>query len=305
MGKIYEAVSKDNQEALLDLEESCQNLPADDHSACFAVPGVPVGVAVTKGANVEKLSLKRDAIPSMNNKEHFALDDFSQPRNSLMRSPRIAPIIPERLDPHLIMWQELPSPEAEREYRRLAVSLITANAQRSFKRVLFSSAQHGEGRTTVMLNVAGALARARLRVLVVDTDFVRPSVLRLLGVESAVGLAEIFTNAGHAGEAVVTLHPLGITVLGTREAVETPAEILASAEFRELLNFIEEDYDFILFDSPPLLDSADANLLTRMVDTTLMVIRPDTTSTAQMRRAVSLMKREDISGVVLNRVAQK
>jgi Mrp family chromosome partitioning ATPase len=57
-----------------------------------------------------------------------------------------------------------------------------------------------------------------------------------------------------------------------------------------------------LFDSPPLLDSADANLLTRMVDTTLLVIRPGKTSTAQMAQAVALLDREDISGVVMNRV---
>jgi Mrp family chromosome partitioning ATPase len=107
------------------------------------------------------------------------------------------------------------------------------------------------------------------------------------------------------GEAAITLHPFGLTVLVTREAVDNPAEILASAEFREALNLFEQDFDFILFDSPPLLDSADANLLTRMVDTTLMVIRPGATSTSQMARAVALLDRDDISGVVLNRVPRK
>lgn len=300
MGKPFEAVSKDENESLLEIEKANQDHPPNDQGAFFAM---------TTGRvleSVEKISLKRNSnATALADKERLGLDEFALPHKALIRPTRTVKLDPDRLDPHLITLQELPSPEAEQQYRRLAMSLISATVERPFKRILFTSAQHGEGRTTVMLNLAGALARAKLRVLVVDTDFVRPSVMRLLGLESEVGIAEVFTNDGRLGEAAITLYPFGITVLVTRGAVDNPAEILAAAEFREFLNICEQDYDFILLDSPPLLDSADANLLTRMVDTSLLVIRPGVTSTAQMARAVALLDREDISGVVLNRVPRK
>ena len=108
-----------------------------------------------------------------------------------------------------------------------------------------------------------------------------------------------------AQEATITLSPLSLTVLVTREAVDSSAEILGSVEFQELINLCEPDYDFIFFDSPPLLDAADAILLTRMVDSSLLVIRPGATSADEMARAVASLNQEDISGVVMNRVLRK
>jgi capsular exopolysaccharide synthesis family protein len=301
MGKLFEAVSKNENESLSEMERAEPEPPSNDEGTFFAM---------TSGRVLEPVEKINRPRPTSNStalaeKDRFGLDEFALPRKALIRTNRTIRLDPERLAPHLITLQDLPSPEAEQQYRRLAVSLITAALERPFKRILFTSAQHGEGRTSVMLNLAGALARARMRVLVVDTDFMRPSVMRLLGLESEVGIAEVFTSDARMGEAAITLHPFGLTVLVTREAVDNPAEILASAEFREALNLFEQDFDFILFDSPPLLDSADANLLTRMVDTTLMVIRPGATSTSQMARAVALLDRDDISGVVLNRVPRK
>lgn len=235
---------------------------------------------------------------------NLAIEEKSIFRKALGKYSRTETLDPDRIDPHLFTLNDLPSPKAEQQYRRLAVNIITAAARYHLKRILLVSAHHGEGRTSVMLNLAGALAQAKLRILVVDSDFSRPSVMRLLGLDSEVGIAEVFASDKHIGEAAVTLRHLGITVLVTREAVDNPAEILASSEFHEMLNLLEPEFDFVLFDSPPLLDSADANLLTQIVDTTLMVVRPNTTTAAQMGKAVALLSQEDISGVVINRTTQ-
>jgi capsular exopolysaccharide synthesis family protein len=297
MGKAFEAVSKNGDESLSEPEATEQE-PSHNEQGAF--------LAKSNGRMlepVEKINLKRSptASTALVEKDRFRLDEFALMRKALTRT-RAVTLDPDRLAPHLVTLQEVPAPEAEQQYRRLAVGLITAAMDRPFKRILFTSAQHGEGRTSVLLNLAGTLARARKRVLVIETDFTRPSVLRLLGLETEIGMAEVFTHDARLEDAAITIQPLGITVLVTREAIDNPAEILASNEFRELLNLFEQDFDFILFDSPPLLDSADANLLTRMVDTTLLVIRPGKTSTAQMAQAVALLDREDISGVVMNRV---
>ena len=224
------------------------------------------------------------------------------PAHSLTERVREVLLDPTRIDPHLIALSDF-NPRAARYYDQMAVSLIALSYKRLLKRVLIASAQPGEGRTCVTLNLAAALARARQRVLVIDCDLMNPSVLRLLGVDAPLGLSEAVHRGYSAQAAAVRLQPAGFNILPMREKIQHTAEVLASPHFHELLQLCDADYDFILFDSSPLLESADANLLSGLTDGTVLVIRPGATTTQQMARAVSLFEEKDICGVVLNRIA--
>lgn len=208
---------------------------------------------------------------------------------------------PTRIDPHLIALSDF-NPRAAKYFDQVAVSLISISYKRLCKRVLIASAQQGEGRTCVTLNLAGALARARQRVLVVDCDLANPSVLRLLGIDAPLGLSEAVHRGLGPNSAALRVQPAGFNILPTREKIQHTAELLASPRFHEMLQICEPDYDFILFDSSPLLESADANLLAGLTDATMLVIRPGMTTTQQMAKAVALFNEKDICGVVLNRV---
>jgi Mrp family chromosome partitioning ATPase len=96
--------------------------------------------------------------------------------------------------------------------------------------------------------------------------------------------------------------PVDFHVLLTRGQVDNSAELLASNNFKRLLSELDPCYDFILFDSAPLLDSADASLLGLLTTSTLLVVRPGITSTAEMGRSISLLNEETFFGVVMNRV---
>ena len=86
------------------------------------------------------------------------------------------------------------------------------------------------------------------------------------------------------------------------QQVENSVEVLDSPVFMANLQMIADDYDFILFDSPPLLASSDAQLLLRLVDRMLLVIRPGVTNPAQIAQALAMFRKKDLLGVVLNRV---
>jgi Mrp family chromosome partitioning ATPase len=101
----------------------------------------------------------------------------------------------------------------------------------------------------------------------------------------------------------VKVLPRGFSLLATRSRVETSVEVLGSPAFRADLRALENDYDFILFDSPPLLGSPDAQMLLNLVDKSILVIRPGLTTPAEMARALVMFKKEDLVGVVLNRSA--
>ena len=208
---------------------------------------------------------------------------------------------PNRLDPRLIAFNDL-DPHGIAPYNRLVISLISAAASRKLKRVLIASAQYGDGRTTVTLNLAAALARARQRVLVVESDFLRPSAMRLLGIDLATGLAEAVAKGLAPSKAMVWLQPIGFNLLPTCAQVENSAELLASPFFDVMLRNLSPDFDFMLFDSAPLLAAADVSLLAHHTDATLLVVRDGRISTSQMAKAVALLNQERLLGAVLNRV---
>jgi Mrp family chromosome partitioning ATPase len=212
-------------------------------------------------------------------------------------------IDPKRVDPHLTAFNNF-DPRASQEYNKLALSLISRAAERGFKRVLVASAQSGDGRTSVTLNLACALARARQRVLVVDCDLLNPSVMRLLGLHSYIGMYEAFEQGMPPGAAAVGIRPYGFNVLPTTRPVGNPTELLAAPGFWKMLQTFDADHDFILFDSSPLANGSDSSLLVRFTDTTLMVIRAGQTSSAEMARAIAPFAQDDIIGAVINRTVK-
>src|SRR5262249_51787724 len=222
-------------------------------------------------------------------------------QRSIMRPSREVELTLARLDPHLVTIHEL-DPQAVSQFNRLAVALLSAAVRHTMRRVMLTSAHHGEGRTCVTLNVAAALARTRQRVLVIDTDLRRPSVCRLLGIDSEVGLAEAVALGLQPEEAIIRIMPADFHVLPTRGQVDNSAELLVSPGFKRLLADLDPYYDFILFDSAPLLNSADASLLGLVTTATLLVVRPGNTSTAQMSRSISLLNEDAFFGVVMNRI---
>lgn len=224
-----------------------------------------------------------------------------QTQRQMMRPSREVELTLGRLDPHLVTIHEM-DPYAVAQFTRLAISMISGSARQTLKRVMLTSVHSGEGRSCVAINLAAALARARQRTLVIDTDLRRPSIGRLLGLESEIGLAEAVSLGLQPQEAIIRVMPADFHVLLTRGQVDNAAELLVSSNFKRLLSELDAYYDFILFDSAPLLKAADASLLGLLTSGTLLVARPGASSTEEMRKSISLLDEETFFGVVLNQV---
>jgi capsular exopolysaccharide synthesis family protein len=222
-------------------------------------------------------------------------------RRSLAQPAREVIVDSSRIDPHIAAYY---APRATDHYNKIAMGLISAAPARKLKRVLIASPDHGDGRTSVTLNLARALARAGQRVLVVDCDLKHPSTLRMLGIQSEIGLTEAFARGIPVGAAAIRVRPFEFNLLPVREQVDNPAEVLASPMFWKMLQVFDHDHDFILFDSSPLLYSGDVHLLARATDTTVLVIRAGKLTSNEMAKAIEPFSRKEIFGVVLNRFAQ-
>jgi capsular exopolysaccharide synthesis family protein len=185
-------------------------------------------------------------------------------------------------------------------FAALRTSVMLNNGEAPPRSLLITSASAGEGKTTVAVNLALSLARLNERVLLVDFDLRRPSVSRALNLESGLGLSDCLLG-GAAWRECRRTGPVGsldVLTAGTASAGE-PAEMALSPRLRQLLTEAEDEYDFVILDSAPvLIYPADVRTLAALVDGTLLTVRSGFTSREAVREAWMQLRRP--LGIVLN-----
>lgn len=289
MGKIYEALNKAERERNLQGWAVAAATPQTERDRKYD-PGTTDFMEYSLNApatvGIDRMQREESASARGRGQSEYPLREVS--------------LDPAAIHPQLVAFYAQGT-KASDEYNKLAANLISVASERKLKRLLIASAQHGEGRTCVALNLACALARAKQRVLVLDADLQRPSLHSLLAVSAELGLSEALADNKPAASAMVRVLPYGFDLLPTRERVENSAELLVSDSFRDTLQSLDPDYDFILFDSSPILAAADSSLLVRLMDATLLVIRAGKTNSDQIGKALAPFTQQNILGVVLNR----
>ncbi len=196
------------------------------------------------------------------------------------------------------------SPFAE-AFRALRTSMRLSSTSRESKVIAVTSCQPGEGKSTVAVNMAAVLAQGGKRVVLVDTDMRRPSVYKRLGMEGGKGLSEVLTGYFTLDEVIhthQTLKTLDIIPSGTVPPL--PADLLASDQMVELVRQLRERYDYVLFDTPPVLSVTDPAIVAAQSDGLVMVIRQGYCTRRMLSRAAEILRDLDVKvyGFVFNGV---
>ena len=187
------------------------------------------------------------------------------------------------------------------QYRRIAATLHEAQTERGLKTVMVTSALPREGKTLTVINVALTLSESYgRRVLVIDADLRRPSVHDVLRIPNGVGLNEVIR--GTSGELPFVQVSPTLSVLTSGELDRNPQGALSSDRMRRLLQDSTGPFDWVLIDTPPVAHLSDAQLLSRLADGVVFVIRAESTPLPVIEKAVNEIGRESIIGVVLNGV---
>ncbi len=213
----------------------------------------------------------------------------------------------ERLQPATV-WRDAHGGPAE-AFRALAasVSLMPAVAGRG-RIVQVTSSQPGEGKSTVIANLAVALSKAGARVLLIDLDLRRPVQHRGFGVRRGPGYADLIAKAGGPAQVQGLLQPAKIADLQLLTAGSKLPDTLGAVMtpvLPGLLAHCSEHYDYVLVDSPPAF-VADTTMVARHVDLLLLVGRPGAAERNTTRHAVDLLGRVDVpKGLVLNGVSRR
>jgi capsular exopolysaccharide synthesis family protein len=201
--------------------------------------------------------------------------------------------------------------EFSESIRRLRSNLLISRSGVPPKVLLITSGSPQEGKSTVSVNLAAALAHYAKRVLLLEADMRRPVLKSRLHLTSDRGLSTILAN--NAAEAQPEFLPdnPNWAILPAGPIPPYPSEMLASSTFRSLLAGWRETFDFIVIDSPPLLPVTDTQILVAEADATVLVARAGLTTRVGLRRSYSLLLQhvkdtaQPAIGVLLNGVAAR
>jgi capsular exopolysaccharide synthesis family protein len=195
------------------------------------------------------------------------------------------------------------SPAAER-IRLLRMRLKEHWSAGKLKRLLVTSALANDGKTTVLLNLATALAeRGKRSVLVIEADLHHSSVAERLKLRSWAGLSEcLMDDAMSPFSAIRRIEPLGWHLLPAGEPLRNPTELLQTPALGQVLQKLAPSFDWILIDSPPVISLTDSISLSQNADASLLVVRGGQTPREAVDQAIALLGKKNIVGVVLNGV---
>ncbi|HTC57747.1 MAG TPA: polysaccharide biosynthesis tyrosine autokinase, partial [Candidatus Sulfotelmatobacter sp.] len=204
-----------------------------------------------------------------------------------------------------LVTQVRPQSQMAESYRALRTSLLLSNLGAPPKVIMVTSALPQEGKTTTSINCAVVLAQKGVRVLLIDADLRRPSIHKTLGMGPHSGLSNVLTGSTTLEEAITRTAVLpNLFVLAAGTPPPNPAELLASANMKDILAKLSQEYDHIVIDTPPSLSVTDAVVLSPRADAVVLVIRSGQTSKQALRRARDILMQVNakVVGVLLNAV---
>lgn len=198
------------------------------------------------------------------------------------------------------------SPRAE-SYRQLRTNLQFANVSGQAKSVLVTSSVPGEGKSTTATNLALALAQAGQSVCLIDADLRRPMVSEYLGLDSSAGLTTALVGAADINELLQHWGEDRLYVLTSGQIPPNPSELLGSDEMKQLLLRLEDAFDAVVIDAPPLLPVTDAAVLAQHVTGVVLVVGADKLKRQDLEKSLNALElvRAKLLGIVLNRLPTK
>ncbi|MFK5947856.1 MAG: polysaccharide biosynthesis tyrosine autokinase [Methylococcales bacterium] len=193
----------------------------------------------------------------------------------------------------------------------LRVSLMLLNPDVQVKSLLITSSVPSEGKSTLAMLIARISAQAGQKVVLVDTDFRRPTVEKKLGIDtSQPGLTDLLMQHDlSVSDVLLKDVKTDMKVLSRgMSSYVNPADLFASLRMQQILGELKKDYDLVILDSPPVMAVTDSRVLSRLVDKTLFVLRWDDTPRKVVKAALHQMAQsgaDNVAGIILQQVDLK
>jgi capsular exopolysaccharide synthesis family protein len=211
-------------------------------------------------------------------------------------------------EPEWVVGPELlrdPRSPFSESFRALRTAMRLSTTSRESKVIAVTSCQPAEGKSTVSVNMAAVLAQGGKKVALVDTDMRRPSVYKRLRLEGGKGLSEVLTGYFTLDEVTQTHETLTtLDVIPSGTVPPLPADLLASDQMTEVVRQLRERYDYVIFDTPPVLSVTDPAIVAALADGMVLVIRQGYCTRRMLMRAAEILGELNVKvyGFVFNGV---
>ena len=228
-------------------------------------------------------------VPSM---ESIIQRDFDGARHITIDGQKVPTTLPMLVSPMSAVAES---------YRRLRTNLRFARPDDEVNTLAVTSASKGEGKTTTAANLALALASAGQRTLLIDADLRRPRLHTLFDGASGPPLVDVLYDGVDDPEALATSVD-HLYMMPGGEKIPNPSELLGSKRMQGLLNDMEQEFDYVLIDTAPVLLFSDALALSPFCKGVIMVASAGNTDHRALEHAVHQMHEVDapLLGCVLN-----
>lgn len=183
--------------------------------------------------------------------------------------------------------------EIQNAAKTLFANIRFTSVDNPIRTLVVTSSVPNEGKTTASINLAQAIATSGKRVLLVESDMRRRSLAAMLKARSSSGLYAVLTDSVPLQAAVAMTATPNLFFLDAEPNIPNPADMISSKRFKRLVRLLEEQYDYVIFDTPPVGTFVDAAILSTLVDATVMVVRPNHVKRTELLHAYEQLQKAD------------
>lgn len=189
-------------------------------------------------------------------------------------------------------------------YRGIRTALYFSTRGEGHKVIQVSSPNPGDGKSTMAANLSAAIAQSGKRTLLIESDFRRPRVHKLLGLDSKAGVTSVIAGDIELADALQETAIENLYALTCGPKPSNPSELLSSPRYAELIDLLREKFDYVIIDTPPLMAVTDPAVVATRVDGILMTIRIGKRSQDDCLRSAELLASlgANLLGVIVNGV---
>lgn len=199
-----------------------------------------------------------------------------------------------------------PKSSTSEAYRTLRTNIQFSSLDTEITSLVFTSTKPGEGKSTIISNIAITMAQSGKKVLLLDCDLRKPTIHKKFGASNSKGLTNILLKDKKYEECVIVTKQENLHVVPSGPIPPNPSELLGSNKFKILLRHLSSIYDVILIDAPPILIVTDAQVLSSVCDGTVLLTSYGETEKEALMEGKSLLTKvnSNILGVVLNKIPE-
>ncbi|MGM9966186.1 CpsD/CapB family tyrosine-protein kinase [Rummeliibacillus sp. TYF005] len=191
------------------------------------------------------------------------------------------------------------------QFRTIRSNITFSAPREDLKTLLVTSSLSSEGKSTNVANLGVVFAQEGKKVLLVDADMRRPTLHHTFRLSNREGLSSILIKHQTIQEAVQETSIVGLDVITSGPLPPNPSELLASQTMDTFISIVTQEYDLVIFDSPPLLPVTDARILSNKCNATLLIVNRNKTKKADILKSRAALENSQakILGIVLNNSA--